>query len=94
MPDRIVSDELNLLKRVNDALADAPTRKPPSEANLVDDLERIREQLVRGEMDFFERSALKHALEQPECVAGAAAKISGRTPSRPGIPLLRTHAAP
>ncbi len=58
MPDRIVNDEVTLLKRVNDALESAPTRKAPSEANLVDDLERIREQLVRGEMDFFERSAL------------------------------------
>ncbi|MCP5066060.1 MAG: ATP-binding domain-containing protein [bacterium] len=58
MPDRIVAEELSLLECVNDALASAPVPKPPSETNLVDDLERIREQLVRGEMDFFERSAL------------------------------------
>ena len=58
MPDRIVTDELSLLERVNDTLEQAPAPKPPSESNLVDDLERIREQLVRGEMDFFERSAL------------------------------------
>ena len=58
MPDRIVDDELSLLERVTDALESAPAPKAPSEKNLVDDLERIREQLVRGEMDYFERSAL------------------------------------
>ncbi len=58
MPDRIVTDELELFERVSEALARAPAPKPPSEANLVDDLEHIREQLVRGEMDYFERSAL------------------------------------
>ncbi len=58
MPDRIVTDELALLELVNEALDSAPAPKAPSESNLVDDLERIREQLVRGEMDYFERSAL------------------------------------
>lgn len=58
MLDRIVADELSQLERVNEALENAPALKPPSESNLVDDLEHIREQLVRGEMDFFERAAL------------------------------------
>ena len=58
MPDRIVDEELDLLGRVNDALERAGDPEAPSEENLVDDLEHIREQLVRGEMDFFERSSL------------------------------------
>mgnify|MGYP001822797113 CR=1 FL=1 len=58
MPDRIVTEELDLLSKVNDALERAGEPEAPSEENLVDDLEHIREQLVRGEMDFFERSSL------------------------------------
>ena len=58
MPDRIVTEELDLLRKVNDALERAGEPEAPSEENLVDDLEHIREQLVRGEMDFFERSSL------------------------------------
>ena len=54
----IVTEELKLLERVSVALERFPLSEPPSEDSLVDDLERIREQLLRGEMDFFERSAL------------------------------------
>jgi len=58
LADRIVEEELALLSRVNEVLHGIPEPEAPSETALVDDLERIREQLVRGEMDFFERSAL------------------------------------
>ena len=58
MPDRIVDEELALLSAVNERLERAGEPEAPSEENLVDDLERIREQLLRGEMDFFERSSL------------------------------------
>ena len=58
MPDRIVTEELDLLSEVSDVLERAGEPEAPSEDNLVDDLEHIREQLLRGEMDFFERSAL------------------------------------
>ena len=58
MPHRIVEEELELLAHVGEALDRADGPVAPSEEALVDDLERIREQLVRGEMDFFERSAL------------------------------------
>jgi DNA helicase-2/ATP-dependent DNA helicase PcrA len=54
----IVTEELRLLERVCTALGRSPAMEPPSEASVVDDLERIREQLLRGEMDYFERSAL------------------------------------
>jgi len=56
--DPIVTEELRLLERVATALERFPEMEPPSEDSLVDDLERIREQLLRGEMDYFERSAL------------------------------------
>lgn len=58
MPDPIVAEELALLERVAAALDRAPELSTPSETSLVAELEHIREQLVRGEMDFFERSAL------------------------------------
>jgi DNA helicase II / ATP-dependent DNA helicase PcrA len=58
LPDRIVTEELALLARVTAALEREPALSTPSETSLVDELEYVREQLVRGEMDFFERSAL------------------------------------
>ncbi|MDH3684723.1 MAG: ATP-binding domain-containing protein [Myxococcales bacterium] len=58
MPDRIVSEELKLLERVAGALATAPERHFPSEASLVEELEQVREQLLRGQGDEFERAAL------------------------------------
>jgi DNA helicase-2/ATP-dependent DNA helicase PcrA len=58
LPKPIVEEELQLLSRVNVALEEAGLPEAPSETALVDDLEHIREQLVRGEMDFFERSSL------------------------------------
>jgi DNA helicase-2/ATP-dependent DNA helicase PcrA len=58
VPDRIVTEELDLLRKVNDALERVGEPVAPSEENLVDDLEHIREQLLHGEMDFFERSSL------------------------------------
>jgi DNA helicase-2/ATP-dependent DNA helicase PcrA len=54
----IVTEELTLLERVCAALERSPDPEPPSEEALVEDLERIREQLLRGEIDYFERSAL------------------------------------
>jgi DNA helicase-2/ATP-dependent DNA helicase PcrA len=56
--DPIVSEELRLLERVCEALERSPEAEPPSETSLISDLEGIREQLLRGEMDYFERSAL------------------------------------
>jgi DNA helicase-2/ATP-dependent DNA helicase PcrA len=58
VPHPIVTEELELLERVCAVLESSPETEPPSEASLVDDLERIREQLLRGEMDYYERSAL------------------------------------
>ncbi|MGH7288090.1 MAG: ATP-binding domain-containing protein, partial [Myxococcota bacterium] len=43
---------------MNAALAGADERPVPSEADLVDELEHIRDQLVRGGPDFFDQSAL------------------------------------
>jgi DNA helicase-2/ATP-dependent DNA helicase PcrA len=54
----IVTEELRLLERVCAVLERSPEEEPPSEVSLVDDLERIREELLRGEMDYFDRSAL------------------------------------
>jgi DNA helicase-2/ATP-dependent DNA helicase PcrA len=58
VPDRIVSEELKLLERVATGLADAPARQFPSEASLIEELEAVREQLLRGQGDDFERAAL------------------------------------
>ncbi|MGI9432689.1 MAG: ATP-binding domain-containing protein [Myxococcota bacterium] len=58
MPDRIVSEEVKLLERVAGTLATAPERQFPSEASLVEELEQVREQLLRGQGDEFERAAL------------------------------------
>jgi len=58
LPDRIVAEELALLERVNDGIARAPHREPPSEAAIIEELEHVREQLLRGRIDDFERAAL------------------------------------
>ena len=58
MPDPIVQEELALLAQVSRALAAADERPVPSESDLVDELEHIRDQLVRGGPDFFDQSAL------------------------------------
>lgn len=58
MTDRIVAEELALLARVNEAVARAPHREPPSEASIIEELEHVREQLLRGRIDDFERAAL------------------------------------
>ena len=58
MPDRIVAEELALLERVNEGIARAPQREPPSEAAIIEELEHVREQLLRGRIDDFERAAL------------------------------------
>jgi len=58
VPDRIVSEELTLLEQVADGLAGAPARQFPSEASLVEELEQVRELLLRGQGDDFERAAL------------------------------------
>jgi DNA helicase-2/ATP-dependent DNA helicase PcrA len=58
LPDSIVEEELALLALVSRALAAADERPTPSEAGLIDELEHIRDQLVRGGPDFFDQSAL------------------------------------
>jgi DNA helicase-2/ATP-dependent DNA helicase PcrA len=56
--DSIVEEELALLAQVSRALAAADERPAPSEAGLIDELEHIRDQLVRGGPDFYDQSAL------------------------------------
>jgi DNA helicase-2/ATP-dependent DNA helicase PcrA len=58
LADPIVVDELALLDRVNDGIARAPERVPPSEDAIIEELEHVREQLLRGRIDDFERAAL------------------------------------
>jgi DNA helicase-2/ATP-dependent DNA helicase PcrA len=48
LPHPIVDEELELLERVHAVLEAAPRHPTPSEAPIVQDLERIREQLVSG----------------------------------------------
>jgi DNA helicase-2/ATP-dependent DNA helicase PcrA len=54
----IVAEELALLESVAEGLARAPRRGPPSDAAMVEELEHVREQLLRGRVDDFERAAL------------------------------------
>jgi DNA helicase-2/ATP-dependent DNA helicase PcrA len=58
VPDPIVSEELALLERVAEGLAGAPARHFPPEEALVEELEQVREQLLRGQGDDFERASL------------------------------------
>ena len=58
MADSIVEEELALLAQVSRALAADDERPTPSEENLIEELEHIRDQLVRGGPDFFDQSAL------------------------------------
>ncbi len=58
LPDSIVEEELALLAQVKAALAAVDERPAPSEANLIEELEHIRDQLVRGGPDFYDQSAL------------------------------------
>ena len=58
LPDPIVEEELSLLAQVSRALAAADERPMPSESDLVDELEHIRDQLVVGGPDYFDQSAL------------------------------------
>jgi DNA helicase II / ATP-dependent DNA helicase PcrA len=58
LADEIVEEELALLAQVSRALAAADERPAPSEEGLIDELEHIREQLVRGGPDFYDQSAL------------------------------------
>jgi DNA helicase-2/ATP-dependent DNA helicase PcrA len=58
LPDSIVEEELSLLAQVRRALAATDARPMPSEADLVDELESIRDQLMVGGPDFFDQSAL------------------------------------
>lgn len=56
--DPIVAEEIALLERVRDGLSRAPHRGPPSDAAIVEELEHVRDQLLRGRIDDFERAAL------------------------------------
>ena len=58
MADRIVSEEVELLEQVSRALQVEPVARPPSEESIIEELERIREQLLRSVLDDYERSAL------------------------------------
>ena len=58
LPDSIVEEELSLLAQVRRALAATDARPMPSEADLVDELESIRDQLMVGGPDFVDQSAL------------------------------------
>jgi DNA helicase-2/ATP-dependent DNA helicase PcrA len=58
LPDSIVEEELALLAQVSQALAAADERPVPSESDLIDELEHIRDQLVVGGPDLFDQSAL------------------------------------
>jgi DNA helicase II / ATP-dependent DNA helicase PcrA len=58
VPDGIVEEELALLAQVTQALEAADERPAPSEEGLIDELEHIRDQLVRGGPDFYDQSAL------------------------------------
>jgi len=58
LPDSIVEEELALLAQVSRALAAIDERPTPSEENLIEELEHIRDQLVRGGPDFYDQSAL------------------------------------
>jgi DNA helicase-2/ATP-dependent DNA helicase PcrA len=58
LTDAIVTEELSLLERVSAALRNRVVASDDPQLSLVEELEHIREQLVRGEMDFFERSQL------------------------------------
>jgi DNA helicase-2/ATP-dependent DNA helicase PcrA len=58
-PDEpIVREELALLAEVTRALAATDERPKPSEAGVVEELEHIRDQLVKGGPDFYDQSAL------------------------------------
>lgn len=59
MPHSVVQEELALLERVREALRTGPERGGPSEAALVEELQHIREELVRGGGDELDRSALQ-----------------------------------
>ncbi|HVM96289.1 MAG TPA: 3'-5' exonuclease [Candidatus Acidoferrales bacterium] len=49
MPHKIVTEELTLLRQVNDLLDEFPTAPGPSEDSVVAELERLREMLREGE---------------------------------------------
>ena len=86
LTDRIVEEELALLSCVYEVLDGVPEAEAPSETALIDDLEHIREQLVRGEMDFFERSALntrwnnQHALLEQLRKSRSTARVEHASP--------------
>jgi ATP-dependent DNA helicase UvrD/PcrA len=58
LPDRIVTEELALLELISERIAKTPPREPPSETAIIEELEHVREQLLRGRIDDFERAAL------------------------------------
>jgi DNA helicase-2/ATP-dependent DNA helicase PcrA len=58
LPHPLVGEELSLLDAVSAALAVRSEPETASEASLIEELERIREELLRGGLDLFDRSAL------------------------------------
>ncbi len=86
MPDRIVAEELVLLERVNDGIARAPEREPPSESAIIEELEHVRDQLLRGRIDDFERATLHQrwsvltALRQQLSESRAAPRVDPTSP--------------
>jgi DNA helicase-2/ATP-dependent DNA helicase PcrA len=86
VPDPIVAEELALLERVNEGIARAPEREPPSETAIIEELEHVREQLLRGRIDDFERAALNQrwsvltALRQQLGESRAAPRVDPTSP--------------
>jgi DNA helicase-2/ATP-dependent DNA helicase PcrA len=83
--DRVVAEELDLLRSVSERLADLPRPDPAPEASIVRDLERLREQLLsrsdsKDAMSLTEQwhrqNALLHQLQR----SGAAAIVDPGSP--------------
>ena len=49
MPDRVVTEEINLLAKVTSLLSELPEAKTASEAPIVRELERLREVILSGD---------------------------------------------
>jgi DNA helicase-2/ATP-dependent DNA helicase PcrA len=85
VPEAIVQEELDLLERVKKVLAEAPRSEGPSEANVVAELERLREMLREGEKSEDHAALLQqwdrqNALLQQLRAARAAPQVDPSSP--------------